>query len=255
MLQRNYQKDYQSFYSGSIGEGSKASNERGFYSGLTLTLLPKTELVVYTDFFRFPWLKFRVDAPSKGHEIYSQLTYTIKKKLTVGFRYKLEEKEQNDDRQNTVNVLESVEKQNYRAELDYAINDDIRLRNRVELVTYKKGEQAAEFGSMLLQDVIYNPMQSRFSGNIRFAVFDTSGFNSRIYAFENDVLYNYSVPAMQNRGVRFYINGRYTVRRGIDIWLKYSITRYSNIEEIGSGPDMIEGSKKSDIKMQLRFQF
>ena len=255
MLHRNYQKDYRSFYSSSISEASKAANEKGFYSGLTINLVPKVELAVYADFFRFPWLKFRVDAPSKGYEVYSQFTYTIKKKLKASFRYKLEEKEQNDDFKKTVNFLATVQKQNYRAELNYTINDNFQLRNRAEVVRYKKGEQPIEVGTMLLQDVIYNPMQSRFSGNIRFAIFDTSGFNSRIYSYENDVLYNYSIPALQDRGTRFYINGRYTVKRGIDLWLKYSITKYTNVDEVGSGLDLIEGNTRSDIKMQLRFQF
>ena len=255
ILHRNYQKDYQSFYSSSISESSKAANEKGFYSGLTINLFPKAELAVYADFFRFPWLKFRVDAPSKGYEVFSQFTYSIKKKLKASFSYKLEEKEQNDGTANTVNFLSAVKKQNFRAELNYTINTNFQLRNRAEIVRYKKGVLPVEVGTLLLQDVIYNPMQSQFSGNIRFAIFDTPGFNSRIYSYENDVLYNYSVPALQNRGTRFYVNGRYTVKRGIDLWLKYSITKYSNVDEVGSGLDMIQGNTRSDIKMQLRFQF
>lgn len=255
MLHRNYQKDYQSFYSSSISEGSKAANEKGLYSGLTIAPVPKIELAVYADFFRFPWLKFRVDAPSRGYEVFSQLTYTIKKKLKASFRYKLEEKEQNDAAGNTVNFLSAVQKQNYRAELNYTINASFQIRNRAEIVRYKKGILPIETGTLLLQDVIYNPMQSRFSGNLRFAIFDTPGFNSRIYSYENDVLYNYSVPALQNRGTRFYVNGRYTIKRGIDLWLRYSITKYSNVDEVGSGLDLIQGNSRSDIKIQLRFQF
>jgi hypothetical protein len=255
LLHRNYQKNYQSFYSSSISESSKATNEQGFYSGLTITPAPRFELTVYSDFFRFPWLKFRVDAPSKGYEVSSQLSYTIKKKLKASLRYKLEEKEQNSDSENIVNFLTSVQKQNYRAELNYTINNEFQLRNRVEIIRYKKATETIQTGSILLQDIIYNPMQSRFSGNLRFAIFDTDGFDSRIYSYENDVLYSYSVPALQDRGIRFYVNGRYTVKRGIDLWFKYSITKYTNVNEIGSGLDMVEGNKKSDIKMQLRFQF
>lgn len=255
LLHRNYQRNYQSFYSSSISESSKATNEKGFYSGLTITPAPRFELAVYTDFFRFPWLKFRVDAPSKGYEVSSQLSYTIKKTFKASFRYKLEQKEQNDDFENPVNILSPVQKQNYRAELNYMINTDFQLRNRLEIVRYKKEGEPLEIGSILLQDVIYNPMQSRFSGNLRFAIFDTPGFNSRIYSYETDVLYNYSVPALQDRGIRFYINGRYTVKRGIDLWVKYSITQYVNLDETGSGLDRIEGNKKSDIRMQLRLQF
>jgi len=254
MMHRNYQKNYQSFYSEAVSEGTKAANEKGFYSGLIIIPDRKIELSVYADFFRFPWLKFRVDAPSKGYEVFSQFNYTVKKKIKAIFRYKLEEKEENEDSKNAISPLAAVQKQNYRAELNYTINDNFQLRNRLEIVRYKKGEQKPEFGYLLFQDLIYNPMQSPLSGNMRFAIFDTPGYNSRVYAYENDVLYSYSVPALQNSGLRFYVNGRYTVKRGIDLWLKYSITKYTNVDEIGSGLDMIEGSIKSDVKIQLRFQ-
>ena len=108
---------------------------------------------------------------------------------------------------------------------------------------------------MVYQNLICNPMQTRLSGNFRFAIFDTPGFDTRIYAFENDLLYSYSSPAYQDSGLKYYINTRYTLRKGLDLWLKYSVTDYTDLTEIGSGLDRIAGSKKSEIKMQLRYQF
>ena len=98
-------------------------------------------------------------------------------------------------------------------------------------------------------------MSSKISGNLRFAIFDTEGFNSRIYAYENDVLYSYSVPAYQGRGLRCYLNGRYTISRGLDIWLRYALLSYTDQQTIGTGLDKIEGNKRSDIKLQVRYQF
>ncbi|MGB4776416.1 MAG: hypothetical protein WBP45_14665, partial [Daejeonella sp.] len=65
----------------------------------------------------------------------------------------------------------------------------------------------------------------------------------------------YSFGLYQNRGIKCYLNARYTLKRGLDIWLKYSLTNYINLETIGSGLDMINGHKRSDIKAQLRYQF
>jgi predicted porin len=98
-------------------------------------------------------------------------------------------------------------------------------------------------------------MGSKFSGNIRFAIFETSGFDTRVYAFENDVLYAYSVPAYQGKGIRFYVNGRYKLSRNTDLWIRYAMINYTNQETIGTGGDLIEGNKRSDIRLQLRFQF
>lgn len=254
LFHRNYQKNYQSFFNQAVSEGTNAVNEKGFYSGLVISPSKKAELNIYADFFKFPWLRYRVDAPSSGYEILSQFSYSPSKKLKTIFRYKFESKQENDVLENTMNYLAEVQKRNYRFEISYKISDNFQLRNRIEMVDYKK-EEVKEQGFLLFQDVIYNPMASRFFGNCRFALFDTPGFNSRLYAFENDVLYSYSVPAYQNKGIRFYFNTRCRINRSADVWLKYAMSYYTDLESIGSGLEKIEGNKKSDIKLQLRYQF
>jgi hypothetical protein len=254
LLHRDYQPDYHSFFNQAVAESSNAVNEKGFYTGLSITPSRSTEWIFYADVFRFPWLRFRVDAPSNGYELLSQFNHSVSKKTRISLRYKLESKQENDALDNVRNVLEDVRRQNYRLEISQKVTESVHLRNRIELVQYRKA-QKNETGSIMFQDVIYNPLRSRFSGNFRFALFDTPGFNSRIYAFENDVLYSYSVPAYQNRGIRFYLNGRYAPSRTTDIYLRYAISSYTDLNSIGSGLDEIQGNKKSDIRLQIRFQF
>lgn len=255
LLYRNYARNYYSFFNQGLSESTDAINEKGFYSGLNVKFNSKFELVGYFDFFRFPWLKFRVDAPSQGHELLVQLVYSLSKEFKITGRFKSQQKEENNTEANTSGGLDNVEKQNYRIELNYKASNSFLFRNRAELSTYKKGLTETEFGFLSYQDIIYSPLSSRFSGNIRFAIFDTPGFNSRIYAYENDVLYSYSVPAYQGRGLRCYINGRYRPYRGVDIWLRYALLNYSDQETVGSGNDLIAGSQRSDVKLQLRIQF
>lgn len=255
MLYRNYALDYHSFFNQGISEATDAVNEKGFYSGMVIKFNPKWELVAYSDFFRFPWLKFRVDAPSRGHEMFSQLSYSFNKRFKVTARFKYQLKEENAEELSNSNGLEEVDKRNYRLELIYKLNDNFTVRSRAEVTSYKKEHNPAELGYLSYQDLIYDPMSSKFSGNLRFAIFDTQGFNSRIYAYENDVLYGYSVPGYQGHGIKCYINGRYTVRRGLDVWLRYGLLSYSDQETVGSGHDLITGNKRSDVKVQLRYQF
>ena len=254
MLQRNYGRNYHSFFNQSISEATEAFNEKGFYSGLTVKFNSKFELLTYADFFRFPWLKFRVDAPSNGYELFAQLSYSLSKRFKVTARFKQQIKEENAQ-QKEDEGLEGVDKQNFRFEINYKLNNSLSIRNRAEIVSYNKGNSASDFGFLSYQDVIYDPLSSKISGNIRFAIFDTSGFTSRIYAYENDVLFAYSIPAYQDRGLRCYANLRYTLQRGIDIWLRYAILSYSNQETVGSGRDMIQGNQRSDFKIQLRYKF
>jgi len=230
-------------------------NESGFYSALSLKFDSKWDLFTYSDFFRFPWLKFRVNAPSSGYEIFAQINYRMDKKLKLSSRFKQQVREENPENIIAGSGLETVDKQNYRIEISYSINDRFSLRNRVEMVRYQKGGSKYELGFLNYQDIIYKPLSSKISGNIRFGIFDTESFNSRIYAYENDVLYSYSVPAYQGKGIRFYFNARYTLIRDFDLWLRYSLTSYYDQNTVGSGDDQINGNKRSDIRLQIRYQF
>ncbi len=255
VFHRNYQKDYHSFYNQAIGENNIATNEKGFFGGLQYKSGRKYELSFYADLFKFPWLKFRADAPSSGHEILGQFTYAPNKITKFIFRYKLEEKEQNGSSEAITNFLEYARKQNYRFEIQYKANKNFNLRNRAEVVQFKRLSSGNSYGFLMYQDVMYAPDNSKLSGNMRFALFETEGFDTRIYAYENDVLYGYSIPGFQNKGVRFYLNGRYNIKRGVDTWIKYSFTKYNDAETVGSGLDLINGNLKSEIKVQVRYQF
>ncbi len=255
LLHRYYPKNYRSFFNQAVSESSNAINETGFYSGLTVKPNSKWEISAYADLFRFPWLKFGVDAPSFGHELFGQVNYNPTKKTKWVLRYKFEQKQENDDLLNTINTLEDVSRQGYRIEFGSKINKTFSIKNRIEFSNYKKETLRREMGWMIYQDIGFDPAKSKFSANMRLAVFDTPGFNSRIYAYENEVLYSYSVPAYQNSGIRFYLNTRYSVNRKIDLWTKFSVSNYFDLQTIGSGAEQINGSKRSEVKLQLRYQF
>jgi hypothetical protein len=121
------------------------------------------------------------------------------------------------------------------------------------MVWYDKGGRFAEEGFLLFGELHYKPKPA-FSGNIRFQYFETDGYNSRLYAFENDVLYSYSIPAFFYRGLRYYININYHCSKKVSLWLRWAQTMYNNREKIGSGLDLIEGRSKAEIKTQLFYR-
>jgi hypothetical protein len=253
LLHRTYQKNYYSFYNQAFAESSDAKNENGFYSGLQWSPNQMISWVVYADYFRFPWLKFRVDAPSYGYDLFSLFTYAPDKKTEASIRYRFRKKQENSTLNNPVNVLANVLKHQVRGEVKYAFEESFSFRTRLELSNYQKEYQKREIGLMLYQDIIYKPMASDFSGNIRLAVFNTHSYDSRIYAYENDVLYGYSFPSYANKGLRFYTNLKYKLSRNMDVWFRYAAFIFDE-EGIGSGLDAIEGKTRSDIRLQLRVQ-
>jgi len=85
-------------------------------------------------------------------------------------------------------------------------------------------------------------------------MFGTPSYQSRIYAFENNVLYAYSFPVYHNRGMRTYANVRYRLRRKIDLWLRYATFIYWGVDEVGTGLNASTGNQRSELTVQLRIQ-
>ena len=87
------------------------------------------------------------------------------------------------------------------------------------------------------------------------AWFKTDSYQSRIYAYENNVLYGYSFPSFMGEGWRTYLNLSWKPLNGLTCYLKGGFTVYPDREVIGSGVTKVEGNKLYDLALQLRFTF
>jgi len=108
---------------------------------------------------------------------------------------------------------------------------------------------------MLYQDIIYNNNKIPLSIKFRYAIFNTDSYHTRIYAYENDLLYTFSNPAYYYKGSRIYINLKYNYNTHLRLYAKLSQTKYNNKENIGSGNSLIEGNTKTEIKFQAIYKF
>jgi hypothetical protein len=255
VLYRNYSKEYQALQANPVAE-SKGQNEKGLYMGFNAKMSRKWNISAYIDRFSFPWLKYQVDAPSEGYEYLTQIDFTPSRKLSFYARYKFTHKQEN----NTgivapVDVLVDKNLDNFRLNMSMKVTNSITLRNRVEFANFEKKGNAASHGYVIYQDVSFNSLKSPFTWSLRYALFDTDTYDSRIYAYENDVLYAFSIPSYYYKGSRFYITTKYHIKRGMDLWLRYSRTYFSNRTVVGSSLDEIQGRNKSEVKAQLRFTF
>lgn len=257
VLYRDYGRNFQPISSAGIGEGSTNENEKGMYMGFIAKPIKKFTLSAYYDQFTFPWLKFGINAPSKGYQYLTQLTYKPSKKMEMYVRIRERSKGENTgvDLTEGIDYLVPEKQTNYRFNYSYKISEAFKLKGRVELINYDKQESPFETGYLIYQDVLFKAKRTPFSFAFRYAIFDTESFNSRIYAYENDVLYAFSIPAYSNRGVRTYLTVRYRVRRGVDVWLRYGLTYYDNLDVISSGLEEIQGNHKQEIKAQIRLKF
>ncbi len=256
ILHRHYDKNYQALESTALAENSNVVNEDGLYFGILMKPARSFTLSAYYDQFKFPWLRFSVDGPTSGKEYLAQLNYTPSKTFEAYFKIKQQNKPKNITADtHPISNQNDVKQVNYRFHVSYKATSSISLASRVEFVTYQTGNNAPEKGYTVYQDINFQPFKSKISFSARYALFDTDTYNTRVYVYESDVLYAYSVPSYYYRGSRFYITAHYRIIRGIDMWLRYGTTVYDNQKTVGSGLDEINGNQKSEVKAQVRFQF
>ncbi|WP_296701264.1 helix-hairpin-helix domain-containing protein [Algoriphagus sp.] len=250
---RNYTKDFHSFYANAFSEGTRPINEKGAYLGIQIKPVNKWKLNAYYDFFKFPWLRYRVYAPSQGYEWLGRLSYFPNKKLLAFLQVRTEEKERNVSDTGEPSLpyqVLPIKKTNVMMSLEYHLSDNVFLRSRI-LSSRVNFNSEKSNGFMMLQDIQYGQNQWRITA--RAALFDTDNYDNRQYTFENNVLWAFSVPAFSGKGFRYYLLGQYKFNSQLTAYFRFARTSYSDRKEIGSGLQTIESSHLSESTFLLRY--
>ena len=253
MLYRHYQRDFHTFYGNAFGEGSRNINESGFYTGLKIRPLAKWEITAYYDRFRFPWLRFRVDAPSSGDEYLVRVHYRPHRQASLYAQFRAESKGRNDPSlKHHMDVVTQVVRRHYLLFYDFSPVPVLNLRSRVQFSSFEQSAPRTT-GYLIAQDV--NLQFDRVRISTRYALFDTDDYDNRQYVFEKDVLYAFSIPAFSGRGTRLYVLTQFRPTRHLDLWFRYALTHFRDQQTIGSGLEQIEGPRRSEVKAQVRYRF
>ncbi len=202
---RKVSRGYRSFFANAFTESSEPMNEEGVYTGLSLRLGSKLTLDAYADHYRFPWLRYRVDAPSSGRDYMVQFSYKPEKRTAIYIRYRAEVKSQTSGS----GMLKTVKEQSRysaRFHLEHRIDPAWEWRFRLEFNGLGSRDEAPETGFIMYSDLFWRPALKPFSFNMRLMACETSSYESRIYAYENDVMFYNIVPAVYGKYGRAYVN-------------------------------------------------
>jgi hypothetical protein len=250
-LFRHFDKNYQALWANTFAEGSNINNESGMYFGTKILPVKFVTLSAYSDFYRSQWINYSTAAPSTGWDVLAQADFLLSEKTEFYIRFKNEEKEvkfiQNE---RYVNLPEQTQK--LRFHFYYKYSEQIILKTRLEKVLYKGLEK--ENGIMIFQDIQYVPTKIPLKISARIAWFSTDSYNSRVYAYENDLLYTFSIPAYFGKGYRTYLNLNYKITKNLDLWFKVANTSWNDRDIISSGYNEIQGNNKTELKFQLRLK-
>lgn len=251
---RSYDPDFHSFYANAFGEGSRTINERGIYTGLKYSPTRAFTFSIFYDRFTFPWLRYLVDAPSGGFDYLLRITYKPTRQHVFYVQFHEEQKGRNlPDNDTVADIVVTTKRQNTLANFDYSPSRNLKFQSRVQYNRYAFVNYSVSNGYAIMQDIEGQMGKLRLKG--RVAYFKTDDFNSRIYAYENDVLYAVSFPAYFGEGIRLYLVSQFSVSRQIDLWARISRTERLDGIEIGSGNNALGVPHRTDVRLQIRYKF
>ncbi len=256
LLHRRISKHYQSLHANAFTENTNPVNESGWYAGISIRPVYQWQVDAYADLYRFPWLRYRADAPGGGRDYMIQATYKPGKMLEIYSRYRAETKGLNDA--GTGAVLAPVVtrlRQNWRTHINWHFTRDALLRCRAEWVWYDKRGNTAEEGFLLYGDIVYSPLLKPYNITCRLQYFETGGYNSRLYAYENDVLYSYTIPAFYGKGTRLYFVVRHRLTSRLTCWIRAAYTKYDDNGLINRLLYTSRHSYSSEYKAQIIYKF
>lgn len=214
-LHRSLGKDYQSIYGNPFAEVTGASNEQGLYLGTEIRYIRRWKINLYADVWRHPWLRSEVSAPSRGREYLAQVHWTKSKTFSAYVMWRAETKERDSNVPRLPGLIENrIGRLRFHAV--YKVSPAVELRSRVEWTTAQLADFERTQGFVAFQEAVVKPLGSPLSGAVRYALFDTDNFDTRVFLFENDLFTALSIPAFSGRGSRYYVNLQWRLTR----WLR-----------------------------------
>lgn len=252
LLYRNYEKDFQALYGNALSENSTVQNESGYYIGWKYALDQQHTLAGYTDIFQFPWLRYRGYAPSNGHEWLVRYAYQPTKETLLYLQVREESKIRNHAGESNLYQTENGRKRNLWINADYELSKWLSFKSRAQFSTYAFNSTATK-GFALIQDVNFKFKKLTFSS--RYALFDTDDYDNRQYVYERDVWLAFTFPSYNGVGIRNYVLLQYALHKKVDLWLRWSRTKYVNRESIGSGNELIDADHANEVRFQARIRF
>ncbi|MCC6411522.1 MAG: hypothetical protein IT270_07670 [Saprospiraceae bacterium] len=215
LYQRSLPRHYQALYAAPVAEINGAANEKGVYLGGDLRFARSWVINAYADLWRHPWLRYGVSSPSSGYEYLLRLQWLKGKTFSTYLLWQLEQK-QLDGNDDGVKELVNNNKSRLRLHAVYRVSRAVEFRSRVEWTWYQTGRQATARGFLAYQEAVVKPLGAPISGAIRFCLFDTESFDTRVFAYENDLFSAVSIPAFFGQGTRYFLNLSWRV----NVWLR-----------------------------------
>ena len=250
---RAFDRAFYSEYAQPVARWTRAANEQGHYLGMQWRLSAKWTLDAWHDWYRSPWLRFNEKAPTDGTAARLRLTFSPRRHVDWYAEWRLRhEWDTRSDPATAIALDRQTRRQQWLVQLVVPLDEAWTWRTRLTISRYADAS-ARQAGLLWYHDFLYRPMGRPLSLTSRLAIFRTEGWESRIYAYENDLLYNLSLPAFYDHGARAYLNLRWRPWRALTLEGRVAVTRPLGLP---TRPDDDAPRQTSwQLKGQVRYEF
>ena len=258
-LYRYYSPYFDNALGYAFSETSRINDENGGYLGFEITRWRNWRLSGYGDVFYFSGYKYGLGDAVKtlGYDAMAELQYS---RHAWRLSWRLRARQKGDATYST------------RAQFDWAQGSwSLRTTAEANLVpsnqsTISSFSEAAHstipYGVSLAQDIAFDltpytvhhtPLSLRF----RLQGFDAREWANRIYTYEHDVLYAFSIPATYGLGGRAYLCLRWQIISQLALYFRVSETIYARDWYIQKYPSFPGGASgrlptRTDLHLLLR---
>ncbi len=250
---RHYDRGFHSPLGSGFGANSHNTGETGLYLTSSWTVNRNCVINFYGDYYRLTWTSYRTDAPIAGMDIGVAGQYNFNRYSNLSLAYSFRDKAQNGDENPHYKTLEERQKHRFRLVWNNTPHSFLRLKTGLQfLLNQTSNEQPLRKGFLIYQDAAFDISNWGLAIHARLAYFDTDSYDERLYAYENDVYYAFTIGSYYYQGVRGYLVLRYKYN-WISLWLRFSHTYYTDRHTISSGLTQIDKPHKSEIRLQVMF--
>ncbi|MCJ7449811.1 MAG: helix-hairpin-helix domain-containing protein [Bacteroidales bacterium] len=239
-LYRNYSPGFHSFHGKGPGNSLYPSNEQGMLGNFTFEAAKHLFISAGCDISYFPWLKYRSSSPSVARKKEIKLKYLVTEKIIFDLSYNIRSSMLNFNEDQGIANMAEISNRALKCLVKYSPDKNLILSS---CINYKISIPSESKGILMLQDVAYKFRQAPITIWIRYCIFNTDNWDSRLYSYENDLLYTFNIPALSGEGTRSYVMVKWEIRDIAELRFKYGLTSYFN------------GNTLSENRDELRIQF
>ena len=228
-LYRYYSPYFDNALGYAFSETSRLGDENGGYLGFDITRLRNWRFIGYGDIFYFSGYKYGLGDATRtlGYDAMAEIQYSWSKHPSFqggdGGRLslRLRARQKGDATYST------------RAQFDWVQGSwSLRTTAEANIIPSKLSTLNSQltYGFTIFQDISYSlPLrEGRGLGlRLRLQGFDAREWANRIYTYEHDVLYAYSIPAVYGLGGRAYLCLRWQIIPQLALYFRASETVYA----------------------------